>query len=605
MSKIKQALAPDESLSHRQKIDWRLMSRLWEFIRPYKKLFVITVALSIASNGLRLCQPLLTLHIIDNEIARRDMHGLLVMSSLLLCVLIGAAMLDVVFNYTTSLVGQRSMHDMRHTLWRHVLGQDPVFFDRNPVGRLITRVTSDIATLNELFATGVVAVMGELLILVGVLILMFFQSFKLTCVVLMACPLIFAVAFFFRRHARKWYLETRLALATMNAYLQENVAGMRTLQSFNRERRNFRQFAQLNNEYRMANIHTILAFAIFFPAMTLLSYLTVTAVIWFGGRGLLAGRMAGVETLTFGQLFFYVQCVHMLFHPVRSLSEKYNLLQAAMASSERIFKLLDRRPKITPPAEPKPVGPLREAIRFEDVRFAYRENEPVLHGVSFEIPKGGTIAVVGATGAGKSTLINLLTRFYDVTDGRVTIDGTDIREFDPQALRPMFAVVLQEVFLFSGTIAENLRLANPGLSDEELWVLLRQVHAHDFVSALPDGLNATVTERGGTFSTGQKQLLAFARALAADPQVLILDEATANIDTQTEQRIQEAIATMLVGRTALVIAHRLSTIQRADRILVMHHGHVHESGTHEELLAIDGIYRRLYQLQYRDEAVAS
>jgi ATP-binding cassette subfamily B protein len=385
----------------------------------------------------------------------------------------------------------------------------------------------------------------------------------------------------------------------MNAYLQENVAGMRTVQAFNREARNYRQFTRFDDDYRLANIRTIFAYAWFFPAMNLIGSLTVAGVVWVGGRDLIAGRLLGLQTLTFGQLFLFVQSVNMLFNPIRNLSEKYNLVQSAMASSERIFFLFDSAPKIIAPARPLGAPPLERAIRFEEVHFEYVPGEPVLRGVSFEIPRGQTIAVVGATGAGKSTLINLMTRFYDVTGGRVTLDGVDIRQLDPAQLRRQFAVVLQEVFLFSGTIADNLRLANPALSDAQLWTILEQVNARDFVAALPGGLKAPVTERGGTFSTGQKQLLAFARALAADPQVLVLDEATANIDTETEQRIQGAIGRVVERRTALVVAHRLSTIRRADRILVMHRGRIHEAGTHEELLGRDGLYRRLYDLQYR------
>ncbi|OPZ07996.1 MAG: putative multidrug resistance ABC transporter ATP-binding/permease protein YheH [candidate division BRC1 bacterium ADurb.BinA292] len=603
MSKLKQALAPDEALAYRRRIDTRLLGRLWEFVRPYQRIVGFTVLLSLAANALRVLQPLVGMYIIDHQISEGDVNGLILMVLLFIGLLLLASACDVAFTWFISWVGQRAMDTMRRRLIRHIFAQDTVFFDRNPVGRLITRLTSDVETLNELFASGLVAVMGELLIIIGVIALMLTQSAKLTGVVLLSAPFILAVAIFFRRHSRKWYLETRRALATMNAYLQENVAGMRTVQAFNRQRRNHRQFASLNNEYRVANLHTILAFALFFPAMSFISSMAVAAVIWVGGRDMIAGRGAAAG-LSFGQLFFFVQCVHMLFAPVRSLSEKYNLLQAAMASSERIFKLFDQRPTIDAPREPAPIRPLTDAIRFEDVRFAYVPDEPVLKGISFEIRRGQSVAVVGATGAGKTTLINLLTRFYDVTSGRITYDGVDLRRFDPRALRRQFAVVLQEVFLFSGTIADNLRLANPELTEEEMWEVLRQVRAEDFVASLAGGLHAEVSERGGTFSTGQKQLLAFARALASDPQLLILDEATANIDTETEQRIQEAIGTVLAGRTALVIAHRLSTIQRADRILVMHHGQIHEAGTHAELLAIDGLYRRLYELQYRHEAVA-
>lgn len=600
MSKIRQALAPDDAVAYK-KLEGRLMRRLWGYVRPYRATVLWTLALSIASGLLRLAQPLLARRMIDVEIARRDLPGIMRMSGLFLAAILVIVVLEILFNYYTATVGQRSMHDLRTQLFRHILGQDVAFFDRNPVGRLLTRLTSDIGTLNDLFATGVVAVMGEMLIIAGVLALMLAFNARLTAVVLLSAPFILGVVWFFRSNARRWYLETRRTLATMNAYMQENITGVRTVQSFGREARNQGQFHHLNDDYRFANIKTIFAYALFFPAMSFISSLTVAGVIWAGGRQLLIGRALGLQTLTFGELFLFVQAVSMLFTPIRNLSEKYNLVQSAMASSERIFMLLDAQPTVTPPPQPRPVAPLREGIRFEDVRFEYVKGEPVLKGITFELPKGATVAVVGATGAGKSTLINLMTRFYDVTGGRVTRDGIDLRELDPGALRRTFAVVLQDVFLFSGTIAENLRLAGPDLSDGELWEVLRQVGADDFVAALPGGLNALVTERGGTFSTGQKQLLAFARALASGPEVLVLDEATANIDTETEQRIQEATGRVLAGRTALVIAHRLSTIQRADRILVMHHGRIHEQGTHEELLHQDGLYRRLYELQYRRE----
>lgn len=596
-SKARQALAPDDVKPHAS-MDYGLLRRLWVYILPYRGVAFLTLLLSLSGGGFRVLQPWLAKHIIDGPIANKDMPGVLQMIALYLGVILLAVVTEVLFSYLSAWVGQRSMHDLRRQLFSHILGQDTVFFDRNPVGRLITRMTSDVGTLNELFASGVVATMGELLVLFGVLGLMVFFNLKLTLILLIFVPIAAPVVIFFRRHSRKWYLETRLCLATMNTYLQENITGMRTVQSFNRESANHAQFRAFNDEYRKANINTIFAFALFFPVMAVISSLGVATVIWVGGRDLINGRLLGQSPITFGELFLFVQCVQMLFHPIRALSEKFNLLQAAMASSERIFHLLDRQAAITGPEQPKTVPALADAIRFEDVRFAYVPEDPVLKGVSFEIPRGKTVAVVGATGAGKTTLINLMTRFYDTTGGRITLDGNDIRDFDPQQLRRRFAVVLQEVFLFSGTIAENLRLANPDLTEDQMWSILREVGADDFVASLPGGLEGMVTERGGTFSTGQKQLLAFARALAADPEILILDEATANIDTATEQKIQDAIARLLVDRTALVIAHRLSTIQRADNILVMHHGHLHESGTHDQLLRKGGIYRRLYELQY-------
>jgi ATP-binding cassette subfamily B protein len=600
-SRVKQALAPDDAPEHK-KLDRGLLARLWGYLRPYRRWVWASLAISLAMTALKVAQPWLVQRIIDTKIATRDVPGVMRMTALLLAIILAAGAAEAAFDYIATWSGQQAMHDLRRELIRRILRQDTAFFDRNPIGRLITRLTSDVDTLSEMLSTGMVSVLGELLVIVGVVGVMLHFSVTLTGVVLLGAPAILLVVTLFRKHARRWYLETRRSLATMNAYLQENIGGIRTVQAYGREARNLGQFAALNDDYRTANLNTIFAFALFFPAMNILLALVVTGVIWIGGRAIIEERLLGGEALTFGKLFLFVQCTEMLFSPIRTLSERYNLLQSAMASSERIFALIDGEPKIQSPANGKAAPTLRRAIRLEDVHFEYLPGQPVLKGVSFAIPRGQTVAVVGATGAGKSTLINLLARFYDVTAGRITIDGIDVREWELEALRRLYAVVLQDVFLFSGTVGENLRIGNPELSDERLWSILRDVKA-DFVHELAGGLSAPVSERGGTFSTGQKQLLAFARALATDPQVLILDEATANIDTETERHIQAAIARLLEGRTALVIAHRLSTIQRADNILVMHHGQIHEQGTHEELIARDGLYRRLYELQYRGEAV--
>lgn len=603
MSKLKQALAPEQQKTHRG-LDRRLLAWLWTYLRPYRTAVVASFVISLLTSAMHVLQPVLAQRVIHEAIDKGDVAIVTRWALIFLSLVIFTTITEIGFGYLSAWIGQRSMHDMRTKLFRHILNLDVSFHDRNPVGRLITRLTSDVQVLNDLFATGVVMILGDLLVLFGVLGVMFYYNVQLTLVVLGCVPLMIGVATFFRRHSRKWFLETRRTLAMLNSYLQENITGMRTVQAFNRERRNHTQFCHLNAEYRYANIKTIFVFALFFPAMTIVSSLTVAAVIWFGGRMMVADRLLGVPTLSFDRLFLFVHCVHMLFRPVRTLSEKYNMLQAAMASSERLIGLFETKPKIDLPEAPVPVPVEPQRVDFEDVHFAYKEDEPVLKGVSFTIERGQTVAVVGATGAGKSTLINLMTRFYDVNEGSITIDGTDLRKFSPEQLRRLYAVVLQDVFLFNGSVGENLRLAAPEASDERLWSILREVNAHDFIARLPGGLQARVGERGATFSTGQKQLLAMARALASDPRFLILDEATANIDTHTEHLIQGAINRLLEGRTSLVIAHRLSTIQRADQILVMHHGRVHERGTHRELLAQGGLYRRLYDMQYRENAVA-
>lgn len=591
----------DDDRSH-QAIDSRLLMRLWSYLLPYKWAVIGCLAASIVVAMLRLSQPVLIHHILDVEMREGDRAGIAKMSLLFLAIVLGILAFDILFNYVSGITGQRSMHDLRMAIFRHVARLDVPFFDRNPVGRLITRMTSDVSTLNDLFSTGVIAMMAESLMIGGLLVIMLAYSARLTLVVLCAVPFMLIILALFRKHSRKWYLEGRQRLARMNAYLQENIAGMRTVQSFNREERNFKSFRDFNDYYRVSQVQTILGFALFYPGLNLILHFTLAGVIWVGGRRVI--EAATGEALTFATLFLFVQTVNMLFTPLRNLSEKYNVLQSAMASSSRIFRLLDTPSHIVSPEHPVSIQKIEKGITFDRVGFEYVKGEPVLHDVSFEVRRGHTVAVVGATGSGKTTLVNLLTRFYDVTEGRVLIDGTDVRLMDPRELRRLFAVVLQEVFLFSDTIAGNIRLTNPKLTDDEIWSLLQRVHAEDFVRALPGGIYARVQERGATFSTGQKQLLAFARALASDPQVLILDEATANVDTATEHKIQDAITQLLKGRTAFVIAHRISTIKKADLILAMHKGRVREAGTHDELIAQDGLYRRLYELQFKSEPVA-
>lgn len=591
----------DDDSMHKA-LDLRLMARLWAFLLPYRWAAIGCVIISLASSALKIVQPVLIHSTVEGDVARGDLQGVTRKMLIFTALLAVTFLSEVMFNWTTGVIGQKSMHDLRMQIFRHVSRLDVAYFDRTPVGRLITRMTSDVSTLNDLFSSGVIALLADTLMLVGLLAVMTVYSVRLTAVVLFALPFMLMVVKIFRHYSRKWFLEARSRLAHMNSFLQENVTGMQTVQSLRREEKNFAQFLGLNDDYRLAQVHTINAFAFFFPALNVILYLTLTSIIWIGARGAQGVWFLGGPPLEFATLLLFVQCVNMLFTPLRNLSEKYNILQAAMASSARIFRLLDTPAHVVAPENARAITGFRESIRFEDVCFEYVPGEPVLESISFEIRRGQTVAVVGATGSGKSTLVNLLMRFYDLKSGRITIDGVDIRELDLHQLRSLFAVVLQEVILFSDTVANNVRLARPGLTDDEVWELLRECRADDFVKELPLGLNSRVRERGSTFSTGQKQLLAFARALASDPEVLVLDEATANIDTATESRIQDAIGRLLKGRTALVIAHRISTIQKADLILVMHKGHLREAGTHEELLALQGLYSRLYQLQYQSES---
>lgn len=593
----------DDDSAH-SALDRRLMARLWSYLLPYRWAAISCVFISLAASGLKIVQPVLIHSTVEGDVARGDLAGVARKMMLFFLTIALTFGCEVVFNWTTGVIGQKSMHDLRMAIFRHVSRLDVRYFDRTPVGRLITRMTSDVSTLNDLFSSGVIALLADTLMLGGLVALMMIYSVRLTLIVLCAVPFMLMVVKIFRYYSRKWFLEARSRLAHLNSFLQENITGMQTVQSLRREARNFVQFVALNDAHRLAQVHTINAFAFFFPALNVILYLTLTSIIWMGARGMEGIWLIGGEPLEFATLLLFVQCVHMLFAPLRSLSEKYNILQAAMASSARIFRLLDTASEIHSPQNARPVHGFNDRIRFENVTFEYVPDEPVLSDVSFEIRRGQTVAVVGATGSGKSTLVNLLMRFYDVNSGRITVDGVDVRELDLDQLRSMFAVVLQEVILFSDTVANNVRFAKPGLGDEEIWDILRECRADDFVRDLPLGLNSRVRERGSTFSTGQKQLLAFARALAADPEFLVLDEATANIDTATESRIQDAIERLLSGRTALVIAHRISTIQKADLILVMHKGCLREAGTHDELLRQGGLYSRLYQLQYQSESRA-
>jgi ATP-binding cassette subfamily B protein len=504
------------------------------------------------------------------------------------------------------------MFDMRMRIYRHLQQLDVQFYDRNPVGRLMTRVTTDVDVLNDLFTAGVVSIFGDVFMLAGIMIVLVVMDWRLALVAFSVLPLIAMVTQWFRRNARESYRTVRTLIARINAFLQEHITGMSTVQLFRQEDRTFGRFDHVNRQHRDANVQSIFYYAVFYPAIEVIGALAAALIIWFGGGWTIQG------TLSLGSLVAFLQYSQRFFRPISDMSEKFNVLQAAMASSERIFKLLDTPVKIgagrpftaprhrpagiqgVPAADRRPSG----SIVFEDVSFAYNETDFVLRNVSFEVKPGERVGIVGATGAGKSTLINLLLRFYDTTSGRILVDGMDVRQADLQELRDKFSLVLQDVHLFSGTIASNIRLGTLSIADESVRAAAKAVHADRFISDLPQGYDHPVAERGATLSVGQKQLLSFARALAFDPEILVLDEATSSVDTETELTIRDALKVLMAGRTTLAIAHRLSTIQDMDKILVMHHGELRESGTHQELLARRGIYFKLYQLQFKDQEPA-
>jgi ATP-binding cassette subfamily B protein len=579
--------------------DARLMRRLLVYLRPYRGAALLALTAIIANSILQLAQPYLMKLAIDRYIPARSLAGVDRIAIAYLLVIVGGFCLEFTQTWLLQTIGQRIMFDMRMEIYRHLQRLDLRFYDRNPVGRLMTRVTTDVDVINDLFTSGVVSIFGDVFTLAGIMIVMLTMNWRLALVAFAVLPLIVLVTQWFRRHVRESYRTVRRLIARINAYLQEHITGMATVQLFRREARAFREFDAINDAHRTANVESIFYYAAFYPAIELISALASALTIWFGGRWVLGG------SLTLGSLVAFLLYAQRFFRPISDMSEKFNILQAAMASSERIFKLIDEPVSITSPArataETRP--PASGAITFDHVWFAYGasdagEPDYVLRDVSFEVAPGERVGIVGATGAGKSTIINLLLRFYDVTRGRILVDGVDVRHQDLVELRSLFSLVLQDVHLFSGTIAENIRLGAAGISDDAVRRAAAAVHADTFVSRLPGGYASAVAERGATLSVGQKQLLSFARALAFDPRILVLDEATSSVDTETEILIRDALHVLMSGRTTIAIAHRLSTIQDMDKILVLHKGHLREAGTHQELLALRGIYYKLYQLQW-------
>jgi len=579
--------------------DARLMRRLLVYLRPHVPAVAVAFLAIVGGALVDLAQPWLTQQAIDHDIANRDVGGLLRLTMLFLGLLGFGFLCDYFQTFIMQSIGQRIMHTLRMQVYGHLQRLDLKFYDRNPVGRLMTRVTTDVDALNDLFASGVITVFGDILTLGGIMIAMLAMSWRLALVAFVVLPGIVGVTAWFRKHVRESYRQVRGLVARLNAFLQEHITGISTVQLFAEEPRTFQKFDAINRGHRDVNITSIFYYAVFYPAIEIVAALSGALIIWIGGGWSLDG------VVSVGVLVAFLQYSRRFFQPISDLSEKFNILQSAMAASERIFTLLDTPVELTPPtvATRRPAG-AGGRIEFDHVWFAYEEDHYVLRDVSFVVEPGQRIGIVGATGSGKTTIINLLLRFYDVNRGRILVDGVDIRELDMAELRGLVGLVLQDVHMFSGTIAGNIRLGHPSIDDEAIRRAATAVHADAFIRALPEGYGSAVAERGATLSTGQKQLLAFARALAFGPTILVLDEATSNIDTATEALIQRALKVLMAGRTVLAIAHRLSTIQDMDRILVLHKGELRESGTHQELLAQRGLYHRLYQLQFRDQVPA-
>ncbi|HXM91872.1 MAG TPA: ABC transporter ATP-binding protein [Candidatus Dormibacteraeota bacterium] len=589
--------------------DSRLMRRLLEYMRPYKWRVILALTLTLAVTPLELAPPKLFQVSVDRYLVPAShqaisldaaRHGLVLISLLYLLVLFFDFLAQYVQIRIMQRVGQQTMFDMRQEIFAHIQRLSMSYFDKNPVGRLVTRVTTDVDALNDLFAAGVVTMINDFFLLAVMVGVLLYLNWRLALAALAVLPLILAVTFVFRRFVREANRRIRTAIARINAFLQEYISGMSIVQVFNRERRARVEFIKRNRDHMLAYKDAILAFALFYPTVEFLGVAAVALILWVGGLSIFA------NTLTLGVLVAFMQYAQRFFRPIQDLSEKFNILQSAMAASERIFKLLDEPITISSDPTAIPLRDPRGEIEFRNVWFSYKTGEPkdedwVLRDVSFRVLPGQTMAIVGHTGAGKTTLISLLLRFYDIQRGQILLDGIDIRMIELQDLRRQFGIVLQDPFLFSGTIESNVRLGTAGIDHATVEHAVNEVGLGDFIRALPSGVDTAVNERGSTLSVGQRQLINFARALAHNPRFLILDEATSSVDTKTELLIREALDRLLSGRTALVIAHRLSTIQHADCILVFHKGRLREQGAHQELLAQRGIYYRLYQLQYKEQ----
>jgi ATP-binding cassette subfamily B protein len=643
--------------------DSRLMRRLLTYLRPYRLQVVVSAIATVAKAATDSAGPLLLMTAVDTfmsgtgrpahapwlvrhlhlaEVA--PMRGVTLIAMLYLAALLITFLLELLQTYLMQWTGQKVMFDMRSQIFRHLQRMSPAFYDRHPVGRLVTRLTSDVDALNEMFTSGVLAIFEDIFTLTFIVAIMLWKSWPLAILTLAVIPAILFVTRIFRAHVRDSYRRQRAATAKINSFTQEYVSGMSIVQLFNRERRAFRDFAAVNAENKKAWNDAIFAYAWYYPVVEFLSSTAIALVLWRGGTAVLhnsafllhALRAPGFfGTVTIGVLIGFIQYAQRFFRPIQDLSEKYNILQAAMAASERVFKLLDDQPTIISP--PNPIEANHSGtIEFRNVWFTYQRLTPeqraylrsatesadidstreltagplaevewILRGVSFTVHPNETAAIVGHTGAGKTTIISLMMRFYDIQHGQILVDGVDVRNQDLNKLRRRFGVVLQDPFLFTGTIADNIRLGSTWITDAQLERAAEEVNIADFIRTLPDGFNEPVRERGATLSTGQKQLISFARALAHAPEILILDEATSSVDTDTEHRVRLALSRMITGRTSVLIAHRLSTVQSADTILVMHKGQLREQGTHQELLAHRGLYWKLYQLQYKDQEIAT
>ena len=577
--------------------DFSLFARIMTYVKPYKVLFYFTSFLTIALAILGIAKPIIIGKMVKDNINNLDVESLLYNTILVIALMIVEGLAQYYFSYNANVLGQRIVEDLRNKLIKHVLRFRLKFYDKTPIGRLVTRVVSDMETIADIFAQGVLVIIGDILKLVGVLIAMFVINWKLSLLVLIPIPILLIATNIFKRAIKTAFQQVRLQIAQLNTFVQEHITGMNIVQIFGREQEEAKRFRVINEKHKAAHIKSVWAYSIFFPVVEILSALSLALLVVYV---VLQAQIPGIDIATIAKdLTVFILFIHMLYRPIRMLADRFNTLQMGMVSAERVFNLLDKDERIKTPEHPIVLEHFEGKVSFKNVWFAYNDEDWVLKNVSFEVNPGQTVALVGSTGAGKSTIINLLSRFYEFQEGDICIDDHDIRQLDLEFIRQNISVVLQDVFLFSGSIKKNITLEDSSITDEKLIAAAKTVGAHDFISGLPNSYDFDVKERGGMLSAGQRQLLAFIRAYVYNPKILILDEATSSVDTETELLIQKAIDKLTENRTSIVIAHRLSTIKKADKIFVLDEGEIIESGSHNELLDQNGAYKRLYDLQFR------
>lgn len=587
-----------EKVSSGNIIDWSVLSRLMRFVTPYKWRFGSVVALTVILGILTPLRPYLIQYTLDNDVAEGNYQAMVTMMIILLGLLVFQSIAQYVHTYLSGWIGQQVIRDIRTKLYQHIVNLRLRFFDKTPIGRLVTRSISDVETLADVFSEGLAAMAGDLLQIVFILGFMFYQDWRLALLSLSTIPLLLISTYIFKEKIKVAFNDVRNAVANLNTFVQEHITGMNVVQIFGSEKREFEKFRQINEEHKQANMRSVLYYSIYFPVAEIIAAAGIGLLVWYGAKGIINFDQTGI---TVGKLIAFIMYIQMFFRPIRMIADRYNTLQMGIVSTSRILNLLDDKEHVQANGTYKPEL-IKGEVSFEKVWFAYNDEQYVLKDIDLSIRQGETIALVGATGAGKSSIINLLNRFYEINKGAIKVNGVDIKDYDLGYLRKNIGVVLQDVFLFSDTIFNNITLGNPTVTEEMVWHAADLVGARKFIERLPGKLNYNVMERGSTLSVGQRQLISFIRAMVYDPKILVLDEATSSVDSETEELIQSAIGKMMKGRTAIVIAHRLSTIQKADKIIVLDHGHIKEVGSHDQLLGKEGFYSQLHKMQYKEFA---